>query len=90
MTDYLGPGIQLYLDKLVDWQTLLTLRKGESVDVEAEVGAYRTILETTAALAASFEPAASRRPARTGRPRPSSPRTAAPSRPPTSARPTRS
>jgi alkylation response protein AidB-like acyl-CoA dehydrogenase len=58
MTDYLGTGIQLYLDKLVDWENLLTLRKGASVDVEAEVGAYRTILETTAALAASFEPAA--------------------------------
>jgi alkylation response protein AidB-like acyl-CoA dehydrogenase len=58
MTDYLGTGIQLYLDKLVDWQNLLTLRKGASVDVEAEVGAYRTILETTAALAASFERAA--------------------------------
>lgn len=58
MADYLGPGIQLYLDKLVDWRTLLTLRKGEPVDVEAEVGAYRTILETTAALAASFEAAA--------------------------------
>ena len=58
MADYLGPGIQLYLDKLVDWQALLTLRKGESADVAAEVGAYRTILETAAALAASFEPAA--------------------------------
>ena len=55
MTDYFGPGMRLYLERLVDWDSLLSLRSGEPVDVEAEVAAYRTILETAAALAASFE-----------------------------------
>jgi hypothetical protein len=53
--DYFGAGMRLYVDRLMDWEPLLTLRGGESIDVEAEVGAYRTILETTAALAADFE-----------------------------------
>jgi alkylation response protein AidB-like acyl-CoA dehydrogenase len=47
--------MQLYLDHLVDWDTLLTLRRGAGVDVETEVASYRTVLETAAALAASFE-----------------------------------
>ena len=58
MTDYFNDGMRLYLERLIDWEALLTLRDGESVDVDAEVGAYRTILETAAALAASFEPEA--------------------------------
>ena len=58
MTDYFSDGMRLYLDRLIDWEALLTLRDGESVDVDAEVGAYRTILETAAALTASFEPEA--------------------------------
>ncbi|TFG91791.1 MAG: hypothetical protein E4H11_10300, partial [Myxococcales bacterium] len=55
MSDYFGAGMRLYLEKLVDWQQLLTLRQGEPVDVAAEVGAFRTLLETAAGLAASFE-----------------------------------
>ncbi len=55
MSDYFDPTMQLYLEKLVDWEGLLTLRRGEAVDVDAEVGAFRTILETTASLAESFE-----------------------------------
>jgi alkylation response protein AidB-like acyl-CoA dehydrogenase len=55
MKDYFADGMRLYLDHLVDWETLLTLRSGECVDVESEVGAYRTILETCASLAADFE-----------------------------------
>jgi hypothetical protein len=47
--------MNLYLDRLVDWPTLLTLRNGEAADPEAEVGAYRTVLETLAEVAASFE-----------------------------------
>jgi alkylation response protein AidB-like acyl-CoA dehydrogenase len=47
--------MRLYVDQLMDWEPLLMLRSGESVDVAAEVGAYRTILETVAALAADFE-----------------------------------
>jgi len=53
--DYFNAGMRLYVDRLVDWEALLTLRGGEDVDIEAEVGAYRTILETVAALAAEFE-----------------------------------
>jgi alkylation response protein AidB-like acyl-CoA dehydrogenase len=53
--DYFGAGMRLYTDKIVDWETLLTLRDGEQVDVGAEVDAYRTILETVASLAAEFE-----------------------------------
>lgn len=55
MSDYFGPGMRLYLDKMIDWETFLRLRSPEDPDVAAEVGAYRTILETTAQLAASFE-----------------------------------
>ncbi len=55
MADYFVPTMRLYLDQLVDWKTLLPLRSGGEVDVEAEVGAYHTILETTAQLAESFQ-----------------------------------
>jgi len=53
--DYFNSGMRLYLDKLVDWEGLLGLLRGEVVDREAEIGAYRSVLETVAALAASFE-----------------------------------
>jgi alkylation response protein AidB-like acyl-CoA dehydrogenase len=53
--DYFGPGMRLYLERIVDWEGLLALRSGAPVDTESEVGAYRTILETTAALAESFQ-----------------------------------
>ncbi len=55
MSDYFTPGMHLYVDRLVDWDTLLTLGRGAGVDPEAEVASYRTILETAAALAESFE-----------------------------------
>ena len=58
MTDYFNTGMRLYLDRLVDWDALLSLRAGGPVDLEAEIGAYRTILETAAALAAEIEPEA--------------------------------
>jgi len=58
MADYFSSGMRLYLDHLVDWKALLEIRSGGSADVDAEVGAYRTILETASALAASFEPEA--------------------------------
>ena len=57
MADYFCAGMRLYLDELVDWERLLTLRSGESVDVPAEVAAYRGVLETVAQLAQSFEAA---------------------------------
>jgi len=53
--DYFGAGMRLYIDHLIDWESLLSLRSGEAADVKAEVGAYRTILETAAALAKEFE-----------------------------------
>jgi len=55
LADYFNSGMRLYLDQLVDWKELLEIRSGGTPDVDAEVGAYRTILETAAALAASFE-----------------------------------
>ena len=55
MADYFNTGMRLYLDHLVDWKKLLEIRSSGAVDASAEVGAYRTILETAAALAASFE-----------------------------------
>lgn len=61
MTDYYAPTMRLYVEKLVDWNRYFRLRSGGPADVAAEVGAYETILETTAQLAASFE-----RPAREG------------------------
>jgi alkylation response protein AidB-like acyl-CoA dehydrogenase len=53
--DFFVPGMRLYLDKMIDWERQLRLRLGDDVDVEAEVGAYRSVLETTAALAESFQ-----------------------------------
>jgi alkylation response protein AidB-like acyl-CoA dehydrogenase len=55
MSDYFGPAMRLYVDKLVDWEELLTLRRDGAVDVEAEVGAFRSVLETAASLTQSFE-----------------------------------
>ncbi len=55
MIDYLTPAMRLYLDQHVDWEDLLALRKGGAVDLESEVGAFRTLLETTAAVAQSLE-----------------------------------
>jgi alkylation response protein AidB-like acyl-CoA dehydrogenase len=54
--DFFNPGMRLYLDRMTDWERLLRLRLGDGADVEAEVGAYRTILETTATMAESFQP----------------------------------
>ena len=55
MIDYLTPAMRLYLDELVDWEDLLALRKGGAVDRESELGAFRTLLETAAAVAHSLE-----------------------------------
>jgi alkylation response protein AidB-like acyl-CoA dehydrogenase len=58
MPDYFGSGRRLYIDRLIDWESYFQLREGHHADLEAEVGAYNTILETTAALAESFQAAA--------------------------------
>jgi alkylation response protein AidB-like acyl-CoA dehydrogenase len=55
LTDYLAPTMRLYVEKLIDWETLLRLKTSAAPEVETEVGAYREILETVAALAKSFE-----------------------------------
>lgn len=55
MSDYFAPTMRLYVDKLVDWERYLRLLHGSAPDVAAEVGAYRSVLETSAALAQSFE-----------------------------------
>jgi alkylation response protein AidB-like acyl-CoA dehydrogenase len=58
VAEYLSAGMRLYLDRLTDWPALLRLWKGEAADAGAEVGAYRSVLETAAAIAAELEPAA--------------------------------
>jgi alkylation response protein AidB-like acyl-CoA dehydrogenase len=55
MSDYFDATMRLYLEKLVDWDSLLELLREGKVDRESEVGAYRSVLETVAALAATFE-----------------------------------
>ena len=87
MKDYFGTGMRLYLDHLIDWETFLTLRSGEGVDVEAEVGAYRTILETVRVPRRRLREAG---PGELGRRGGAHARTAARPRPPTCGRPTRS
>ena len=55
MSDYFAPAMRLYLDSLVDWKSYLQFRSGGSPDVASEVGAFRSVLETTAQLAEGFE-----------------------------------
>jgi hypothetical protein len=55
MLEYFNSGMRLYLDHLVDWEGILTLRRGEAVDAKAEVDSFRLVLETVAGLAQSFE-----------------------------------
>jgi alkylation response protein AidB-like acyl-CoA dehydrogenase len=55
VSDYFAPTMRLYVDALVDWERYLRFRSGNEPDVAAEIGAFRSVLETTAQLAASFE-----------------------------------
>jgi len=55
MSNYFNATMRLYLEKLIDWDGLLGLLREGKVDREAEVGAYRTVLETVASLASTFE-----------------------------------
>jgi alkylation response protein AidB-like acyl-CoA dehydrogenase len=55
MSDFFTPSMRLYVDHLVDWDTYLRLLHGGTPDVASEVGAFRTVLETTAQLAKGFE-----------------------------------
>jgi alkylation response protein AidB-like acyl-CoA dehydrogenase len=53
--DYFGAARRLYLDRMVDWEYLLDLLRAEPADAAAEVGAFRSALETAAELVAGFE-----------------------------------
>ena len=55
MGDYFGAARRLYLERMVDWEYLLDLLRADSADATAEVGAYRSVLETAAELCAGFE-----------------------------------
>jgi len=58
MSRYLNDAIQVYLDEMIDWESLLRMSKGEDVDVEAEKAALQEVLETAAAICSEIEPAA--------------------------------
>ena len=47
MSGYLNEGVLLYLKDLIDWESLLRMRKGDDVDVEAKRAAYLEVLETS-------------------------------------------
>jgi hypothetical protein len=47
--------MRIYVDSLVDWNGSLPLRRGGSPDIASEVDAFRSVLETAAQLAESFE-----------------------------------
>ncbi len=58
MSGYLNEGVLLYLKDLVDWDSLLRMRKGDDVDVEAERAAYLEVLETASQICQEIEPEA--------------------------------
>jgi len=53
--DYYNSAMRLYVERLVDWETILTLRRGEAVDTASEKEAFGLVLETVAGLAQGFE-----------------------------------
>ncbi len=55
MLDYYNSAMRLYVDRLVDWETILTLRRGQAVDTASEKEAFGLVLETVAGLAQGFE-----------------------------------
>ena len=55
MLDYYNSAMRLYVERLVDWETILTLRRGEAVDTASEKEAFGLVLETVAGLAQGFE-----------------------------------
>ena len=56
MAAYLHDSVLLYLEKLVDWDDYFARRKGDAIDVAAERGALRSLLETCAEICAKIEP----------------------------------
>ena len=58
MSGYLNDVVRLYMNELIDWETTLRLKKGASVDVEAERAALMEVLETAAQICQEIEPEA--------------------------------
>ena len=56
MIPYFSPVLDLYLDRLHDWDEYFELRGGVGADVESERGTLRTVLETTAQICSELEP----------------------------------
>jgi alkylation response protein AidB-like acyl-CoA dehydrogenase len=57
---YLNDVVRIYMDELIDWDSVLRMRKGADVDVEAEKAALLEVLETAAAICEEIEPEARR------------------------------
>ncbi len=46
MIPYHSKVVDLYLERLIDWEEFVTLRAGPGADVDAERETFRTVLET--------------------------------------------
>jgi alkylation response protein AidB-like acyl-CoA dehydrogenase len=58
MSRYLNDVVRIYMDEMTDWASLLRMRKGGDVDVEAEKAALLEVLETAGAICEEIEPLA--------------------------------
>ena len=58
MSRYLNDVVRLYMDELIEWDSVLRMRKGADVDVAAEKAALKEVLETAAAICEEIEPEA--------------------------------
>ncbi|MFP6655167.1 MAG: acyl-CoA dehydrogenase family protein [Myxococcota bacterium] len=57
MSAYLGDVVLLYMQKLIDWESYFSWRKGETSEVELERAALHEVLETGAQILEEMEPA---------------------------------
>lgn len=57
-TRFFNDDMRLFIDHRVDWQRYFRLKRGDDVDVAAEVDTFRHILETTGDIAADLAAAA--------------------------------
>ena len=53
-TDFFNDDMRLFLDHRVDWARYFRLKRGEGLDVAAEVDTYKTILQTTGDICAEI------------------------------------
>jgi len=58
MSTYMNEIVRTYMNELIDWESMLRMRKGADVDVEAEKAALIEVLETAAAICEEIEPEA--------------------------------